>query len=100
MVQTLFIEMSKTFADYFLKRHPFMLPLLKLTFLKPVLLIIAALVIFSYACVTLKSDAVQMFLNCTLLLYNMYCLCACQMQIKATYLLIYLFFLSNIFFGV
>jgi len=43
----------------------------------------------SSAYVTSKSDAIQMFLKCMLLLPTMYCMFACQMQIKG-YLLTYL----------
>jgi len=56
--------------------------LLNLNCLKPVLLTIASLVIFS-------SDAIQMSLECMLLLYTIYYTCACQMQINSTYLLTY-----------
>lgn len=42
--------------------------------------------VFCSAYVTLKSGAIQMFIKYMLLSYAMYCMCAYQMQIKATYL--------------
>jgi len=47
------------------------------------------MVVFCSAYVTLKSGAIQMFIKYMLLSYAMYCMCAYQMQIKATYLLTY-----------